>query len=1020
MKKVTTLIVVLLLWPLKEISAEVYSTVKPVMKIISIESTVLFKNGKNGLMQAIDITIDNSGQAEKALLRVKSPAFPVFIINPGIISPGKEIYRLFIPDVTEKMHIEFILEASNKIQDRNKVPWIPRKHWEICMIPISHHDLGYTNPVERVWELYNDIYLDVIQFCEATNNYPEEAKFRYSVEQSSSLQHFIETADEETLGKLAKYIKEGRIEVQALFGNMISDLCSHEELIRLLYPSFRINNQFGGLIQVGSITDVTGMSWGLPSVLAGAGIKYFFAGLPDYFDWWKEKWPDLHDLWNEQAVLRAHGKPDAFYWEGPDGAKVLVYYQGSYGCWSPGSIDQVLNELPVMLNDMDKRGNPFSVMRYGGYGCGDNTKTDIIVSEIVREWNNQWAYPRLIVSTSAMFFEKLEKECQNLRTFRGDLPQTDYSAGAASSARETGINRVAHERLQSAEKFATISSILLNSDYPNKDLKDGFDNMLLYDEHTWGMWDPIGEVQDWAWNSKSGYAYKAAGLAEMILSGRRGYSGGGPKSIANSIGFDEDGQYIVVFNPLSFLRSDLVMVPDFLQKEPFDVIDDETGERVPHQVIELDDPLSPVPYAAEKYARGGFTGSDWFLDRPAKSLAFIANDVPPMGYKTYRIIQGEIARPTSSSLILTDTSLENSFYKIILNTKTGTVKSIIDKELGIELVDKNSCFQANQLISVWIRSGFQESPIVASISKGPKGPVYASLVVKTSGAGCPQVIQEIRLYEKLRRIDFSNRVLKDMIPAMEIYFAFPFNMDNPEICFEAPLSVIRPLKDQFPGSNSNHYSIQHWANVSNEKTSITFSSIDAHLVKFGGVNATAVSQAHHGVTPLNFGDPFMTEINKGYIFSNVINSNFCTNFQTTQSGDMLFRYSVTSSKGDWKDDGSRDFGWAIHNPFHAIPVKGKSNGDLPQSFSFCLLDKSNVIILALKQAENSEGIIIRLNETEGINTDLMINFPAISIKEIYETNLVEKNERLLNHTEKAVSLKIPAFGIKTLRLILCD
>ena len=119
--------------------------------------------------------------------------------------------------------------------------------------------------------------------------------------------------------------------------------------------------------------------------------------------------------------------------------------------------------------------------------------------------------------------------------------------------------------------------------------------MLLYDEHTWGMWDPVGEMQDWAWSDKSNFSYKAAGLSEMILSGRRGYTGSGPTSTANAVALDEEGEYIVVFNSLSYIRSDLVNIAKFLPEEPFEVMDTETGKIVPHQVIELDTPRAPVP-----------------------------------------------------------------------------------------------------------------------------------------------------------------------------------------------------------------------------------------------------------------------------------------------------------------------------------------------------------------------------------------------------------------------------------------
>ena len=397
------------------------------------------------------------------------------------------------------------------------------------MIPISHHDIGYTATIEHVLRNYRETYSDVIKFCEETENYPEEAKFRYSVEESWSLQHFIERSDKETRDKLAKYIKEGRIEVQALYAELTTNISSHEELIRLLYPSFRINKEYGGQIKVGSITDIPGLSWGLPTILQGAGVNYFFGGMPTYFEWYnyKQRYGDIHTFWDEKNILRPHGRPDAFYWKGPDGSKVLVYYQGSYGCWSPescgygcwgpASCDQVLNELPGKLNDMDSKGNPFSVMRFAGYGCGDNTKTNILVSNLVKEWNSQWDYPKLIVSTNAMFFEKLEKQCKDLRTFTGDIPDTDYPVGAISMAKETATNRVTHDRISSAEKIATMSHMLLNSKYPSDDIRDAYNNMMLYDEHCWGMSSTFGDVQDWANREKGFFAYRASGLTELML-----------------------------------------------------------------------------------------------------------------------------------------------------------------------------------------------------------------------------------------------------------------------------------------------------------------------------------------------------------------------------------------------------------------------------------------------------------------------------------------------------------------------
>jgi len=970
------------------------------LRMDSVEPTVLFSRGKHGLLQAVKIVIESDSEAAEADVDVKLGSVEISCpINN--VERGKGTYQIHVPDVREAVPAEFVLKANGEVQDRLSMNWTPRKHWQIHLIPISHHDLGYTDTIENVLRKYCRIYEDVLQFCDETADWPEEAKFRYMAEEAWSIQHFIQNSSEETLEKLAKYIREGRIEIPALFGNQISGMCGHEELIRLMYPSFRIHRQYGAPIRSGSITDVPGLSWGLPTVMAGAGVKYFLAGLPTYFQWGRN---DIHTFWDEDAILREHGRPDAFYWRGPDGQEVLVYYQGSYGCWSPYSCEDVMRELPPMLDGMDRNGCPFSVMRYGGYGCGDNTDTNIAVSHVVREWNSRWAYPQLVVSTSSMFFQELEKQCSDLRVFSGELPHTDYAVGAISSAKETSINRVTHDKLHSAEKFATIALLTGVSSSRRDDIDTAYDNMLLYDEHTWGRAYQIGHGQDFAWGEKAQYAYRAASLTDSILSRSVG-------RLADSVSRRQEGQYIVVFNSLSFRRTDLVNLPQFRAAEPFNLMDVETGEVEPHQVIELDSPQAPVPYAADRYARGQFDNQELF------SLAFVAKDVPPMGYRTYRVAPAE-KQAAQSEVSVDETSMENRFFRVTLNPQTGAVKSIYDKELSREMVDGDAVHQLNQLIVRWVKTGEQESSVRAEIRKGGSGPVYGSLAVSSEAPGCPQLTQEVILYDRIKRIDFANRVLKDSTPAMEVYFAFPFKVNNPGFRFEGTNSVIEPLRDQFPGSNSNYYSVQHWADVSDGKTGITFSPVDSHLVEFGGLWPCYVSQAHHGVTPPGFGADFVTSksLTKGHLYSYTIDSNFRTNFRATQQGDMLFRYSITTHRGDWKAGKPRNFGWAIGNPLIPVTVNGEKDGILPGATSFCQVDKPNVLLLTLKEAEDGDGIIIRLIETEGSDVSVTVNLPFIKIGRAYLTNLVEENPGELAAQPHSVTVPVKAFGIATIRV----
>ena len=998
------------------------------LRIDKIEPTVFFIKEENELLQAVHITIENSEETIEASVDVNFDSKSRRMLLEKV-EHSLKTYRVYVPDVREPVSAEFILAVDGKVQDQRKMTWKPKKHWEVCMIPITHHDFGYTNTIEEVLYRYDSFYDDVLRFCEETEDWAEESQFRYMVEETWSIQHFIENRPMEVVEKLMKYVRQGRIEIPALFGNEISAMCSHEELIRLMYPSFRLKRQYNAPIRTASITDIPGLSWGLATVLAGAGVKYFFAGLPTYFAWGRD---DIHTFWDEEAILREHGRPDAFYWQGPDGEKILTYYQGSYGCWSPSSYEEAEAELPGMLAEMEERGCPFSVLRYAGYGCWDNTPPDIRVSHIVEEWNRKWAYPKLMVATNYIFFEKLDKQCQDVRTFSGELPHTDYVVGAISTAKETGINRITHDRLHSAEKFATIASLVSDYQYPAEKIRTAYDNLLLYDEHTWGYHYLMGPMQDWNWSDKSHCAYKAAGLTQSVLSGVDFFSNlsGSLDKIADLITLPEEGRYFVVFNSLSFQRTDVVRVPCFDVEEPFDLIDEGTGKKVPYQIVELDGPHAPVPYAANRYARGQFERDRFEM----YELDIVAEDVPSLGYKTYRIApkEGGCTHTLNSSIVVDEMNLENRFFKITLNPQTGTVESIYDKEFNRELVDREAPHQLNQFIARWVQSGEQESPKQAKIQKGQIGPIYGSIVVDSSGAGCPQLTQEIILYDNIKRIDFANRVLKDSMPLLEIYFAFPFllglseNMEHPQFRFEGSNSVIEPLADQFPGSNSDYYTMQHWANVSDGEIGITLSSIEAHLIEFGGLWPGYVSQAHHGVTPPYFEHEFLKpgELTKGYMYSYVIDSNFCTNFQPVQQGDMLFRYSITTHAGDWKEGKARDFGWSIGNPLIPLCLNGKKDGTLDRtaveddclSRSFCQVDKPNVLLLTLKQAEDGDGIIVRLIETEGSDCTATVTLPFLRISKAYQTNLVEENESILPTQEHTVAVPVKSFGITTIRV----
>ncbi len=987
------------------------------LRLGEIEPTVLFVQKEGKLLQVVQVTLENPAEPVEAELVVQCASGQ--ITTPlGKRGKGKSSVHAHVPDVTQPTELQVSLTAGGKVQDRRTIPWQPGRHWEVCLVPISHHDLGYTDTLENVLRKYDGFYDDILRFCSETDQFPEEAKFRYRVEGSWSLQHFVENRPPQVVEQLGKYLREGRIEVSALYGNLITNLCGHEEQIRALYPSFRFQRRFGAPIRTASITDIPGLSWGLPTVLGGAGVDYFFAGLATYFEWGRH---DIHTFWDEAAILR-HGRPDAFWWEGPDGQRVLVYYQGGYGCWNPGSYEDVLADLPGMLQQMEKQGTPFSVVRFGGYGCGDNTQPTIRPSQIVREWNSRWAYPKLFVATHALFFEKLRKQCQDIRTFRGELPDTDYVVGATATARETTENRLTHDLVPTAEKLAALASLLAGGAYPAEAIAQAYDNMLLYDEHTWGMHSglQVTRRQQWSWNDKARYAYRAAGLAETVLESS-------VRQLAHAIRRPEEGWYIVVFNPLSFVRTDLVRIsglvgaqPGFDPETPLELMDLQSGAPVACQVVEINSPRTPVLFGPLRYGRGRFNPPERF------DLVFVAEDVPPLGWKTFRVATGSkdgdqpAAKRASSSrsLKIGPTSLENQYFRVVLDQQTGAIQSIYDKEQDREMVDKSAPHQLNQLVVKDVQTGHELPLEKGAIRLGENGPVYGSLLVSTQAPGCPQVTQEIMVYEKMKRVDLANRLLRDSTPLLELYFAFPFQIQPPRFCFEGSNSVIVPMVDQFPGSNTNYYAVQHWAAVSDDRSIAVLAPIEAHLVEFGGLWPCYVSQAHHGFTSPEFGRPFVKpeELTRGYMYSFVHSSNYCTNFPTLQQADLLFRFSVSSFSGDGKTGRARDFGWAAANPLVPFLIQGKSGGPLEPLMSFCQIEPASVLLLALKQAEDGDGLILRLLETEGRPTQVKLTLPHRTIVKAWQTNLVEQNQTELPTSDHQTTVSCKPFQPVTVRL----
>ena len=624
-----------------------------------------------------------------------------------------------------------------------------------------------------------------------------------------------------------------------------------------------------------------------------------------------------------------------------------------------------------------------------------------------------------------------------------------------------------------AEKFATCSALLSTTPYPSETLAEAYDSMLMYDEHTWGMAHPVGPAQDACWAQKAQFAHRALALAQDIL----------VKSlnlIADQISFENDGIHLVVFNPLSFnntnpviiqfvpdspcshpmywrypaeseqdknpillagaaIGRDLFSLPADLIHKPFNIIDMTTGQTISHQIRRLDS-YSPHPYAANRYALSQVDPFSVdvlnYSETQKYEILFTAEDVPPLGYKSYRIEVETIPQSDDTPSAKTDPSLtrlsiqsstkisqpesepqlENQYYRIELDSETGSVTSILDKELGLELVDTAAIYKLNQIIARIPKSGQVFKPEAVTINNGDNGPVIKSMVIQSSCLGCPQIFQEVILHHGVKRIDFNTRILRDSYAPLEIINAFPFDSEQPDFLYEGNYSTIKPIQDQLPGTNTDSYTIQHWLIMKDKQRQITFSSTDAAVVYLGKMWSGSGSQAHLASLPQDVGRAFIRDpkgFEKGHIFSLMMMNNFRTNFQPVQTGDILFRYSITSTiptnKTNWQ------FGWQISQPIQPVIINGKQSGKLSPSESFLQIDQEDAHLLTLKAADDGDGVILRLAEVGGSSRTVSITTPHYLLKNAAMTNLIEEGKNDLPFGQHRFKVPLPAGKITTIR-----
>ena len=831
---------------------------------------------------------------------------------------------------------------------------------DIVVVFKMHFDIGYTQWAEGVLQQYSGPMLaKTLQAIDETSGLPEAEQFVWTVP-SWPLKYIHENCSPELKPRLEKAIKEERIIPHALPFTYQTEASDLENLVRGLEYASEINRSFGlPLPRDAKLTDVPSHSHVLPTLLKNAGVDILHIGCNP-----GSASPDV---------------PTLFWWEGPDGSRLLTFnwaeYYGS-GIMPPENWKH--KTWLAMIHTHENTGAP----------------TPEEVSALLKSAKEQMPGARVRIGRISDFHDLLVKENPELPVIRGDMPDT-WIHGYLSTPREIKLSKKLQRETYNTEILNTHLNHWLG-DYESIDkyIDKAAENMILYDEHTFGIAMTHNNQQGWSYNdefflnkSLGHYSYAEASWQEKANRIQAAERTIRPimnqqlKDLAASVSVE--GKRIIVYNPLPWTRNGRVSFFAGIYQMNFTIY----GVREPGS-----DEIIPV-----------------YNDR--NLVSFDAEDIPAAGYKIYVPLPEPPEQRTGKSLNIDKRSklLENSYFKIVIDPSTGGLKSVYDKTRKREMVDSADEDGFAQYIyeqfgqddltaynKAYVKPGSEswanqemgrpsvpdparkvfrgkcEKIVYREMGNG----VSASVFGKTDDPGRQSYIVTYTLYEKQPYIEIDwgiNGKRPDSKPEAG-WLSFPFDLKQPEYRLYRTGGIVDPKKDFIARSNHDYYFLN---------TSMTMFDKTGTGYAINSPSSPGISIGERGL--YRFSGRKDPEGSKVYV--NLYNTQWGTNFAGWIEG------SFTSKQYIWSyDDYDPEKSLITPSeetrvPLYAAYYDGEK-GNQPLSGDGISLSRKGVLVTAFGKNRDGEGTILRLWEQAGNEGTCTITLPPGSkYKKALECNL---------------------------------
>lgn len=904
----------------------------------------VYKSDK-GLMQRVWVTVDHEGKAASATLRLGNQSQRVKL------EAGENRFFFEVPEVSSAQSLPLTVTRGKEELATETVTIEPVRHWRMNLVQHTHTDIGYTrSQMEILAEhlRYIDYALD---YCDATDDYPDAAKFRWTCEISWAVSEYLKCRPAEQIARLKQRVKEGRIELATMYLNF-DELPDEQTLAASLAPLKQFR-EAGMRAELAMQDDVNGIGWCFSEYFADAGVKYLNMGTHGH------------------RALICFDKPTVFWWQSPSGKKVLAYRaehynQGNFFGVHTDDFGQFETRVLEYLGQLEAKDYPYDICaaQHSGYFT-DNAPPSTKSCEMVRRWNEKYEWPKLRTAVATEFIKTVESDyADRIQTIRGAWPDW-WTDGFASGAREAAVSRITHSNIIANQAGLSFAK-MLGAELPEgmNERIDGINNALLfYDEHTFGysesVRDPYG-LETWEQRSlKQSYAWEAYRYAGLL--------GENTMGLLQSFVPKANVPSIAVFNTLNWSYSGIAKVyidHQILPKEKAFRIVDEAGHEIPAQ-------------AGESRSDGTY----WCL---------YVKDVPALGYARYRVEVLDEPRPAAvADDKLADKRVENEWYTIDFDPSRGTIHQLYDKALGKPLLSADAEWEMGEFIYEIIDSRhpmekytapqfLRRRPERIRFERYEKGPIWDTYRFRgetVAGREPNNLMVEYRVYNVEKKIEVVYRLRKKAVTDPEaIYIAFPYEVEAGKIHLDVPGGNIEAGVDQIPGSSNDWYTVQNFATARSERSQVVMGSPEIPLMQFGAINT---GRYEAGAVPQSTN-----------MYSWPMNNYWVTNFNADQMGELQWSYFITSSTDNSIGYATR-FAWENRIPFltRVLQADERSTAGFPAA-SLLKIVPQNLLLVNMRPVEGERAVMLQLREIDGKPARFEATSGKIAIQSIEERDVV--------------------------------